>query len=93
MPTKMGNVNYKNIIGDLGMLIQKIEEWNKLLIILKSQMILSTPKQSEYSTVPRVHSFVGYEKLSFVLKRWVFKDAPSVLKRVNNKLINSYLTS
>lgn len=61
MTTKMGSVGYKNIIWSLEMLIQKIEERNKLLMIIKSQKTLSTPKQSEDSTVPWVHSFVGYE--------------------------------
>lgn len=59
MTTKMGSVGYKNIIWDLEMLIQKMEEGNKLLMIIKSQKILSIPKQSEDSTVPQVDSFVG----------------------------------
>lgn len=59
MTTKMGSIGYKNIIWDLEMLIQKMEEGNKLLMIIKSQKILSIPKQSEDSTVPQVDSFVG----------------------------------
>lgn len=58
MTTKMGSIDYKNIIWDLEMLIQKMEEGNKLLMIIKSQKILSIPKQSEDSTVPQVDSFV-----------------------------------
>lgn len=59
MTTKMGSVGYKNIIWDLEMFIQKMEEGNKLLMIIKSQKILSIPKQSEDSTVPQGDSFVG----------------------------------
>lgn len=59
MTTKMGSIGYKNIIWDLEMLIQKMEEGNKLLMIIKSQKILSIPKQSEDSTVPQGDSFVG----------------------------------
>lgn len=64
----VGQLIIKNIIEDLGMLIQKIEEWNKLLSITKSQMILSTPKQSKDSTVPTSSFLCWLQAVKFCAK-------------------------